>query len=187
MLSIAIRGCYDIMLLKRVIKYFIFFIHLFLLKLESKVFLNNEQIGKYKIMSRNACERYCSQKHKKRSIIISIKSSWDKVDADLHPDTMNNVRHILRLSFDDCEYEDNADHCMSKKDGRKVARFIKKYYDDTDVIIVHCDGGVSRSAGVCAAIMRVMEGDDYPIFDSRTKHPNMTCYLRTLMGFGYIK
>ncbi len=161
-------------------------IRLFILKAKNKVFLSNEQIGKYKIMSRNTCERYCTQNHGKSSVIISIKSSWDKVNANVFRSDKNNVKHILRLSFDDCEYEDSADHCMSYEDGKKVAQFIDKYYDKVDTIIVHCDGGISRSAGVCAAIMRVKEGADHPVFDSRSKCPNMTCYLRTLSGFGYI-
>lgn len=161
-------------------------IRLFVLKVKNKVFLTNEQIGKYKIMSRNGAEKYCTQKHPKRSAIISIKSSWDKVSPKLTTTEVNGVKHILSLSFDDCEYEDSADHCMSYEDGRKVARFIDKVYNNVDLIIIHCDGGISRSAGVCAAIMRVKEGSDHPIFDSGTKHPNMTCYLRTLAGFKYI-
>ena len=70
--------------------------------------------------------------------------------------------------------------------GKIVADFVNAYYDETDRIIIRCDGGISRSAGVGAAIMRVKEGSDYPIFRSRRKSPNMTCYLATLKGFCYI-
>jgi len=135
------------------------------------MFLTDEQRAKYKVICRSACERYCKQNHSKTSIIISIKSSWDNVMPDVFCDEKNKVKAILSLSFDDVE---------------KVADFINKWYNKADMIIVHCDGGVSRSAGVCAAIMRVKEGDDWPIFDNRNKHPNMTCYLRTLKGFKYI-
>ncbi len=150
------------------------------------MFLTNEQKQKYKVMSRVRCETYCRQKHKKSALIISIKSSWDKEDADVFISDANNVKHILRLSFDDCEFEDSPKHCMSFRQGKQVADFINKHYDEADAIIIHCDGGISRSAGVAAAIMRVKEGTDHPIFDSQTKYPNMTCYLRTLKGFGYI-
>ena len=47
------------------------------------MFLTNEQKNKYKIFSRSRCEQYCKQKHSKTSIIISIKSSWDKIWPDL--------------------------------------------------------------------------------------------------------
>ncbi len=139
----------------------------------------------YKVLSREVCEKYCKQNHSKTSVIISIKSSWDKVDADVFTSDSNNVKDILRLSFDDIDVEDNADHCMQYEDGKKIAEFVDKW-KDIETIIVHCDGGISRSAGVAAAIMRVLEGDDFPLFKNKNKHPNMTCYLRTLKGFGYI-
>ena len=149
------------------------------------MFLTNEQKNKYKIFSRSRCEQYCKQKHSKTSIIISIKSSWDKIWPDLSATDKNNVKHILFLSFDDIEYEDNPKFAMTEDDGKQVANFINKYYDEVDDIIIHCDGGISRSAGVAAAIMRVKEGDDFPVFDNSRKHPNMTCYFRTLKGFDY--
>lgn len=142
--------------------------------------------NKYKIMSRDCCERYYRQRHERSSIIISIKSSWDRVLPSLPMNENNNVKHILSLSFDDFEFEQMPQYCMKYEDGDKIVDFVNQYYDEADLIIVHCDGGISRSAGVAAAIMRVKEGFDDPIFDSRRKHPNMTCYLRTLKGFGYI-
>ena len=151
-----------------------------------RMFLTDGQKKKYKIMSRLACEKYCSQRHDKSSIIISIKSSWDRVDPDIYKNQHNNVRYIKFLTFDDIDMEDDPKCSMSVSDGRAVADFVNKHYDEVDSIIVHCDGGISRSAGVVAAIMRVKEGDDFPVFDSRRKHPNMTCYLMTLKGFGYI-
>ena len=141
---------------------------------------------KYKIMSRNNCERYCKQHHSKASIIVSIKSSWDRVNPDLPMNDKNNVKHILSLSFDDVEYGDAPDFCMKWEDGEKVAVFINEHYDEAETIIVHCDGGISRSAGVAAAIMRVKEGNDSVVFANNSKNPNRTCFLRTLRGFGYI-
>ncbi len=141
---------------------------------------------KYKIMSRNGCEKYCHKHHDESSIIISIKSTWDRVEPDVFSNADNGVKHILSLSFDDVELEDSASACMQFSDGAKIAEFINNYFSEADVIIVHCDGGVSRNAGVMAAILRVTIGRDSPVFDNKTKHPNMTCYLRTLRGFGYI-
>lgn len=150
------------------------------------MFLTDNQKRKYKIMSRNTCEKYCTQKHNTTSVIISIKSSWDTIPPNLSITDKNKVKAILSLSFDDINIEDDPRFCMKDTDGKKVADFVNKYYNEVDRIIVHCDGGISRSAGVCAAIMRVKEGDDFPVFDKQSKHPNMTCYLKTLKGFGYI-
>lgn len=150
------------------------------------MFLTDVQKNRYKVMSRARCERYCTQKHKNTSMIISIKSTWDRELPYLSMNRENNVKFILSLSFDDLDIEDDPRLAMTIEDGKKVANFVNQHYDEVDTIIVHCDGGISRSAGVAAAIMRVKEGDDWPLFDSRIKHPNMTCYLRTLKGFGYI-
>ena len=140
----------------------------------------------YKVLSRKSCERYCTQNHNKTSIIISISSIWDKVKPDVYINDKNNIRDILFLSFDDVDMEEDKRFCMQYEDGKKVADFINKWYDKVDVIIVHCDGGISRSAGVAAAIMRVKEHNDSKYFLSTTKFPNRTCYLKTLEGFNYI-
>ena len=150
------------------------------------IFLTDQQKQRYKIMSRESCERYCKQKHQKSSIIISIKSSWDRIVPKIIMNSTNLVKDVLFLSFDDIDMEDNPKFAMTEKDGKKIADFVNQYYASVDQIIAHCDGGISRSAGVIAAIMRVKEGKDDTVFNSRTKHPNMTCYLMTLKGFQYI-
>ena len=138
---------------------------------------------KYKVFSFEGCEKYCRQTHKRTSVIISITSfpNMPKVQKS----NKNNVQDILYLEFADCSVEDSSTACISWEDAQKIVDFVNKWYGKVDTIIVNCDGGVSRSAGVCAAIMRVKEGDDWPIFDNRSKHPNMTCYHRVLIKFNY--
>lgn len=142
----------------------------------------------YKVLSRNRCELYCTQRHSNTSVIISIKSTYDKVMPNVFCSDTNNVKAILSLSFDDVEAEDlffqNREYCMTFKDGEKIAAFVKEWYTKVDAIIIHCDAGISRSAGICAAIMQVYEGYYTPIW--KNKIPNMTCFLRTLKGFNYI-
>ena len=83
--------------------------------------LSKSQIDKYKIMSRESCERYCRQKHEKTSIIISISSSWDKVMPSLPINETNNVKHILSLTFDDVDYFHDPKHCMTENDAFNAA------------------------------------------------------------------
>lgn len=150
------------------------------------MYLTPEQKSKYKILSREKAEKYCLQKHVNSSVIISIKSVWDKVSPALFCNENNKVKAILTLSFDDVDFEEDPNSCMTVVQGKQIASFVNRYFHCVDTIIIHCDGGISRSAGVCAAIMRVKEGDDSPVFNNRNKYPNMTCYLMTLKGFGYI-
>ena len=112
---------------------------------------------KYRKMARTTCEQYCTQNHPKTSVIISIKTSWDKECPKIYCDKKNNVQDILFLSFDDTE---DYRYGMQESDGVKVAHFVDKYLDMVDVIIIHCDAGVSRSAGVLYAILKYYEGVD---------------------------
>lgn len=149
------------------------------------MYLTPEQKNRYKIMSFDKCAEYCSKRHTKSSVIISIVTRDGDVKDKIRITEDNNVKDILYLRFCDFEIEDAPDICMQNEDAKKVAKFINKWYGKIDTIIVHCEGGISRSAGVCAAIMKVKEGSDWSIFDNKKKHPNMTCYLRTLKAFGY--
>jgi len=112
---------------------------------------------KYRKMARTTCEHYCTQKHPKTSVIISIKTSWDKEWPKIYCDIKNNVQDILFLSFDDTE---DSRYGMQESDGVKVAQFVRAYLNIVDVIIVHCDGGISRSAGVLYALMQYFERVD---------------------------
>lgn len=52
--------------------------------------------------------------------------------------------------------------------------------DRTDWFCVNCAAGVSRSAAVCAAIMRILCNDDMPVFTNSHFCPNMTVYREVL-------
>lgn len=147
--------------------------------------LTNAQKNKYKIMSYDQCAKYCTKNHDNSSIIISITTYEGELKRKIRKTSTNNVKDILYLQFCDVNIEDNPEDCMQDSDAQKVAEFVNKYYDNIDTIIIHCEGGISRSAGVCAAIMRVKEGSDTHIFRSPSKHPNITCYLKTLKAFNY--
>lgn len=95
------------------------------------------------------------------------------------------LRTILFLQFDDVEKGEN--NCITSNDVKKIVEFVKrnKLINNVERMIVHCEAGISRSAGVAAAIMKFLNGDDMPIFNNGKYTPNMTCYrmvLNALMG-----
>ena len=139
----------------------------------------------FQVMSRERCEKYSRTKHKKTSAIVSIKSSWDRVWPDLDMTDDNNIKDILFLDFDDIDIDaKNASDCfITKDDARKIAHFIEKHRADVDVLICHCDGGISRSAGVSAAAQRYLTDNDSQLFRSHTKYPNMGVYLAVIKAF----
>ncbi len=91
------------------------------------------------------------------------------------------------LQFDDVEREHDGYIPMDQKQSEKIAKFVRMIYADESVhtIVVHCEAGISRSAGVAAAILKWWTGDDSPIFDNNYYRPNMRCYrmvLNALLG-----
>lgn len=71
---------------------------------------------------------------------------------------------------------------MTCDDADKIVAFCLKWLPETD-LIVHCEAGVSRSAGVCAAIMKWYERSDTMIFNNPYFRPNMHCYRTVLNAF----
>ena len=88
------------------------------------------------------------------------------------------LKHILELQFDDVEKGQKG--CITKKQAKTIAEFVCEIYRQVERIIVHCEFGQSRSAGVAAAISRHFEGHSSGIFGNRVYYPNKTCYKYVL-------
>lgn len=132
------------------------------------------------IMSRSAASQYCLMPHKDSTIIISINN----VPTESFPATRsvfksadNGVQDILFLFFNDEEKDEYG--CMSVEQAEQIANFIQNRQTNISRIIVHCQAGVSRSAGVAGALMKIINGDDSAAF-SCGRVPNMTCYRRVM-------
>lgn len=145
---------------------------------------------KFEIMSRNDILKYSKEDHSnEKSMVISI-SDHGQTHPQIFKSELNGIEHIIFLHFDDIEREDLIAYpqCVpiSSNDARTIANFVIRNKDAVDKIIVHCGAGISRSSGVCAAIMKFITGNDEVIFNSARFCPNMTCYrlcLNALMGY----
>lgn len=137
-------------------------------------------------MSRREACWYCEEQHDDECAMISISDPRMGYDSAPFCSSENNVVEILRLKFSDADKpgldvygnEAGVDDLMSDDDAMQVKEFVRKYWATN--IIVHCDAGISRSAGVGAAIMKYLTGDDSQVFDDPIRHPNMWCYRKTL-------
>lgn len=129
----------------------------------------------YIIMNRTNAIQYFSQPHQNTALVISINASSEE-PASLMPDQNNQVKAVLHVQFDDvCKDQPNA---MTELHAAHIAKFMSEYTADS--IIVHCGAGQSRSAGVCAAIMKAQTGSDEQVFKNPRYTPNMHCYRLTL-------
>ena len=61
---------------------------------------------------------------------------------------------------------------------KEVWAIVDKYKKDVDLIVINCEAGVSRSAGVGAAISKVLNGDDKDFF--RYFCPNIFIYRKVI-------
>ena len=133
---------------------------------------------KFTVMSRlNAKDYTFSNCEKLPYLMISIN------DARALPNMFKRDPYMMGLCilhFDDVDTGKNA---MSNRDARTILDYVNTYVNKVEEIIVHCGAGVSRSAGVCAALMKVLTDDDTAIFNSSQYKPNMGCYRKVLNAY----
>jgi predicted protein tyrosine phosphatase len=107
--------------------------------------------------------------------LISI-CGYEDTPAQLEENS--TLKEKLFLVFDDVEAPHKNQ--ITKKQAKQIAKFVKENKDLVDGFIVNCMAGISRSAGVAAAILKYFTNDDTQIFDSANYCPNMTCYREVL-------
>lgn len=134
-------------------------------------------ITKFLIMDRVDAVQYCQEQHKEKTAIISINSCGQK-PARINKTQENGVISVLRLFFDDVVIGPNS---FDEEHAGRIIRFIDAWRNSADVLLVHCDAGVSRSAAVCAAAKRYLGFDDMDIFHSSKYEPNYLVYT-TIRG-----
>ena len=93
-----------------------------------------------------------------------------------------NIYSILHLKFNDESDSDKS--AINTEQAKEIALFINIWKDMVELIIVHCEAGVSRSSGVAAGIMKYINNDDMSIFENPHFCPNITCYRKVLEAFG---
>lgn len=133
---------------------------------------------KFTVMSRAEARKTSFKQMKEKTIIVSIT---DVVSEKNRFNRQSNLIGVCDVKFDDVEK--GGENCITKNDAMKIIDFIDRFYSEADHIIVHCEAGVSRSAGACAAIMLMYDGNDMPIFENPKFCPNMTVYRTIIEAF----
>lgn len=137
------------------------------------------------IMNKSKAERMSYTDYSSDKAIISISTPGDeKAEFDRNNKT---IKDILYLEFYDISYNSQeifkGYEPMTDEDAVKIKDFVLKWKDEVDTIWVHCDAGISRSAGVAAGIIEALGEDNSYIFDSKVYFPNLLCYRKTLNAF----
>lgn len=133
---------------------------------------------KFSVMSAEDAEDFIRQPHFERIRFISITEA-NGHHIDFHKCDGNIT--FLPLKFDDC-ITDLEGICITDIQAKNIVNFVLDDHeeDKTDWFCVNCSAGVSRSAAVCAAVMRILCNDDMPVFTNSYFCPNMTVYREVL-------
>lgn len=76
---------------------------------------------------------------------------------DKNPDMFG----VLRLTFDDVENPAES-HAFEQSQAKEIMDFVRSHQDKVEVICIHCEAGMCRSAGVAAALSIWLNGkEDY--------------------------
>lgn len=140
------------------------------------------------IASRRVAESIAALAREKGKAVgfLSIRST----DEDI-PDLSTPGGRALYLQFDDVDNE-NVAGCtpMDETQAQLIADFIDEFcIADVTNLVVTCTAGISRSAGVAAALHEALdweirnayEGD---VFTDGKFSPNMRCYRMVLRAMG---
>ena len=109
-----------------------------------------------RIMSKNKAKKYSYKKNIPISFIVSIYSNGN---IPCRFSNNQNIKFIKHWCFDDLD--DNRG--ITQMQAREIAKFVIQY-QDIDTLIVHCDAGISRSAGIAAAISKWYFGSEINIY-----------------------
>ena len=131
------------------------------------------------VMDRASAREASFKKSAPATAIISI------VDVLAEPNRFCHapwIKGILRLCFEDVE--ESEPDCITDQDALRIRDFVLKMkVAGVERLIVHCEAGVSRSAGVAAAILKSLGADETRIWNDSKYSPNRACYEKVLKAF----
>lgn len=124
----------------------------------------------------------------KRAIAeIDTPLSWGMISVVTHEGSWpeyneKNNKGVLRLAFHDADPNNphnphiaTDDQLFSEKRANQIIDFVAEIKDEIDMLVVHCEAGVSRSPAIAAVLAKIHFGDDKAFFKAPFT-PNMHVY-----------
>ena len=130
---------------------------------------------RFDVSSRKMVENYSTEeKH------INISIANPKAPRAKLPKLESRVDALFITCADSCKvgYKVSKGDLFNKSLAEAVWRFVDKYKDEVDLIVVNCELGISRSSGMSAAISKILNGDDMDFF--KYFIPNMDVYRKMM-------
>ena len=106
--------------------------------------------------------------------IATQEGTWPSYDE-------KNCKKVLRLAFHDADpnnphnpHHATEDQLFNEKRANLILDFLNEI-NEVDMLVVHCEAGVSRSPAIAAVLAKVLYGDDSQFFKAPFT-PNMHVY-----------
>ncbi len=90
---------------------------------------------------------------------------------------------VLRLCFDDAEYEGFWQNLMTSEQADSICSFVLEHGRAIDLLLIHCTEGVSRSPAVAAGILGGLRQDEGIIRNNPAYRPNPYVYRMVREAF----
>jgi len=91
----------------------------------------------------------------------------------------DNRQGLLQLAFADTADAERRD-AFTTSLAAEVLDFVEQVWQRVEVLLIHCEAGLSRSPSVAAALSRIYYGDDGPWFEY--DFPNTLVYQLLVDG-----
>jgi len=120
--------------------------------------------------------------NKDNTVLISIS---DPDNESHNADKVSGFDEIIQVKFWDITQDTNKNKIISADTSKMIRDFIERNVKLQKRFLVHCEAGISRSAGVGMAIECInnYQGDVYTYFTSESDikshgryHPNLTVF-----------
>lgn len=114
---------------------------------------------------------------------------WAAISISTKPDdwpvlSETNRVDLLQLHFYDVDFPDYdgkiPNNIFDRDRGSRILHFVEEVWGKVDCLLVHCEAGISRSAGVAAAIDKIKNNTDEKWFKP-PYFPNRLVY-RTILN-----
>jgi hypothetical protein len=132
------------------------------------------------VKSRDTVGEYIKGLNKDFILISVTNPGWKFVEV---PES-EHCRGVLQLRFQDTSRKRPDKLYFKRKQALLIKRFVEK--NNVPIVISQCDHGISRSAGVAAALARVNGLDVEWFFSQAGLIPNMFVFDR-LLGVYHVK
>lgn len=110
-------------------------------------------------------------------VVVSIT---DPGSQDVVFQKDDNRKAVLSLQFHDVDRIMPGVLAINAEQGEQIWAFAKENAQRVELIVCHCEAGISRSAGVAAALSKAFNDDDKKFFESNRYLPNRRAYRAVL-------